>query len=249
MSETTPTDNLIERMFKAGAHFAFSKSRRHPSVAPYVFGTKQGFDIFDLEKTSELVRDAAAYLKDAGMQGKRLLLVGTKEEIAQLTRSEAARANVPFVANRWVGGTLTNFSEIKKRIQRLLTLRTEKESGELDRKYTKKERVMLQRDIERLEHSFEGILASEQNPHILLVVDPRHEAIAVEEARQSGIPVVALMSSDCNVREVTKPVVINDGQRASVSLVLAMLLDAYAEGRAQFVPKVVAPKTVKKQGE
>jgi len=242
MNQETTSGTLIERMFKAGAHFGFSKSRRHPSIAPYLFGSKQGFDIFDLEKTSALLEDAVAYMKAAGAEGKRVLMVGTKEEIANLVRSEAQRAGVSFAVNRWVGGTITNFSEIKKRIDHLTTLRKDQESGELDRKYTKKERLMLSRDMERLEHNFEGILTTEQTPQVLLVVDPRHEAIAVTEARQAGIPVVAIMSSDCDVRAVTKPVIVNDAHRQSIALALGELVSAYLEGKATYVPKTAAPK-------
>lgn len=237
---TTPPEGLIERMFRAGAHFGFSKSRRHPSVSAYLYGNKQGFDIFDLEKTSVLLADASAFLKEAGAQGKRVLVVGTKEEVLALTKSEAAKAGLPFVMNRWVGGTLTNFTEIKKRMEYLLSLRKDKESGELDRKFTKKERVMLGREMDRLETNFGGMLEMEQTPHILVVVDPRYEAIAVAEARQSGIPVVGIMSSDCNMREVTKPVILNDAHRASVSLALSELLGAYVAGRATYVPKAPA---------
>jgi small subunit ribosomal protein S2 len=203
----TDAKGLIERMFKAGAHFGFSKSRRHPSVAPYLFGTK--------------------------------------EEIAVLVRTEAARVNVPFVANRWVGGIITNFSEIKKRMEYLLRLRSERETGELERKYTKKERLMLSREIERLENNFNSILGIERTPDILLVVDPRHESIAVAEARQSGIPVVAIMSSDCNTDLVEKPVVVNDANRGSVALALAELVDAYAEGRAAQQAKREVARTQK----
>lgn len=242
MSVEKSTGNLIERMFKAGAHFGFSKSRRHPSVAPYLFGMKQGFDIFDLEKTSTLLADATEYMRTMGAEGKRVLIVGTKEEIATLVRSEAKRAGVAFAVNRWVGGTITNFTQIKKRIEHLLTLRKDQESGELDRKYTKKERLMLSRDMERLESNFEGILEMEQTPQVLVVVDPRHEAIAVTEARQAGIPVVAIMSSDCDVRAVQKPVVLNDAHRQSVALALSELVDAYLDGKASFKPAAPAPK-------
>jgi small subunit ribosomal protein S2 len=241
MSDKAPATNLIDRMFKAGAHFGFSKSRRHPSVAPYLFGSKQGFDIFDLEKTSALLEDAVAYVKQAGAEGKRVLFVGTKEEVADLVRTEAKRAGVSFAVNRWVGGTITNFPQIKKRIEHLLTLRKDQDSGELDRKYTKKERLMLSRDMERLEVNFEGILEMEQTPQLLVVVDPRHEAIAVTEARQAGIPVVAIMSSDCDVRLVQKPVVVNDAHRQSIALALGDLVDAYLEGKASFVPKTPQP--------
>ncbi len=241
--ESDKNTSLIERMFKAGAHFGFSKSRRHPSISPYLFGMKQGFDIFDLEKTSALLADAIEYMRTAGAEGKRLLIVGTKEEIVTLVRSEAKRAEVPFAVNRWVGGTITNFTQIKKRIEHLLTLRKDQESGELDRKYTKKERLMLSRDMERLEVNFEGVLDMEQLPQLLLVVDPRHEMIAVTEARQAGIPVVAIMSSDCDVRAVTKPVVVNDAHRQSVALALGELVSAYLDGKASYVPKTpAAPK-------
>ncbi len=247
MQENTETTKLIDRMFKAGAHFGFSKSRRHPSVQPYLFGSKQGFDIFDLEKTSALLTDAANYLNALGKDGKRVLLVGTKEEVVSLIRESVAKTPVPFVVNRWVGGTLTNFSEIKKRVEYLLSLRSQKETGELDRKFTKKERLMLEREMVRLETSFEGILTMPQLPQVLVVVDPRHEAIAVEEARQMGIPVVAIMSSDCNVRQVTKAVVVNDAQRASITLALQELFAAYEAGLASYVPKqpVVAAKPVR----
>ncbi len=244
MEDTPTTTTLIDRMFKAGAHFGFSKSRRHPSVIPYLFGTKQGFDIFDLEKTSALLTDASLYLREMGATGKRMLLVGNKEEGVGLIRKMAEEAGIHFVAHRWVGGTLTNFSEIKRRTEYSKTLEADKESGELDRKYTKKERVMLGREMDRLEQNFSGILSMDALPQVLLVVDPRHDAIAVEEARQMGIPVVAIMSSDCNIRAVQKPVVLNDANRASVELALTELIEAYKEGRASVVVETpaVAPK-------
>jgi small subunit ribosomal protein S2 len=242
MKDTT-IQTLMDRMFKAGAHFGFSKSRRHPSVTPYLFGTKQGFDIFDLEKTSALLSDATAYMQALGMAGKNVLVVGTKEETASLIRAEAVRSGVPFAVNRWVGGTLTNSSQIKKRVEYLISLRAESESGELERKYTKKERVMLGREMERLEHSFEGIVGMERAPDALLVLDPRHEAIAVAEAHQAGIPVVAIMSSDCNARDVEKPVVVNDAHKTSVALALSELLNAFTEGRSAHVAKKAEVKT------
>ncbi len=238
MSPISETPTLIDRMFKAGAHFGFSKSRRHPSVAPYLFGSKQGFDIFDLEKTSILLEEATAFIHTAGVEGKRIVLVGSKEEIADIIRTEAVKAEVPFVVNRWIGGTITNFSEIKKRLAYLATLEKDRESGELDRKFTKKERVVLQRDMDRLIQSFGGIRTLEQLPQVLVVVDPRHDFSAVEEARQAGIPVIAIMSSDCNVRGVDKPVVVNDSHRASVLFALSELMSAYTAGRALYVPKV-----------
>lgn len=237
--------SLIARLFSAGAHFGFSKSRRHPTAAPYLFGTKQGTDIFDLEKTSALLADAAAYLHTLGAAGTTVVFVGTKEEIRGLVTDAAQSLEMPYVTNRWIGGTLTNFSEVQKRINRLLSLYTQQENGELDRKYTKKERLMLAREMEKLEFNFGGIKTLERLPGALVVVDPRHDAIAVREARQMSIPVIAIMSSDCDANAIEKPVFVNDAHRASVSLALDELVAGYRAGRATFVPKTTERPAVR----
>jgi len=236
------TNTLIDQLFKAGAHFGFSKSRRHPSVSAYLFGTKAGTDIFDLERTSKLIDDAAAFLKTAGEEGKTVLFVSTKIEVSDLVRASADRANMPFVTNRWIGGILTNFSEIKKRLARLAMLKDQGSTGELERKYTKKERLMLGREVEKLEFNFGGIARIERNPDIIVVVDPRHDIVAVTEAKYAKIPVVAIMCSDCDVAMVTKPVLANDSHRESVRTILTILTDAFMEGRTHFVPKTPATK-------
>lgn len=232
-------ENLIERLFSVGAHFGFQKRRRHPSVIPYLFGNKQGTDIFDLEKTSDLIIKAKEVLEAAGKKGETVLFVGTKEEVSGLVKEAAERVAMPYVVNRWIGGMLTNFSEMKKRILLLNDLIEQGASGELERKYTKKERVMIGRELEKLTFNFGGIKGLERAPQHLVVVDPRHDAIAVREARELRIPVIGVSSSDGNLSKVTHPVVINDALRASVALVLQELTDAYAKGREEFVP---APK-------
>lgn len=245
---TTPTgdaQSLITRLFSAGAHFGFSKSRRHPTAAPYLFGNKQGTDIFDLEKTSALLTDAAEYLKTLGAAGKRAVFVGTKEEVKDLVLARAQSIEQPYVTNRWIGGTLTNFSEITKRISRLTSLRSQQESGELERKYTKKERLMLTREMEGLDFNFGGIAALDRMPDALVVVDPRHDAIAVREAHIMHIPVVAIMSSDCDANFVSKPVFVNDAHRASVELALDELVAGFAAGRATYVPPPPVDRSVR----
>lgn len=237
------TQTLVERLFAAGAHFGFSKSRRHPTVKPFLFGNKQGTDIFDLEKTAAALTDAMAVLEAAGKDGKTVLFVSTKDETAPLVKREAERIEAPYAINRWIGGTITNFSEIKKRIDRLHQLTTEGESGELERKYTKKERVMIGREIERLQFNFGGIKDLEQTPAMLVVVDPRHDQIAVQEANDAGIPVVGVMSSDNNLERVQHPIVVNDALQSSVRIVLQELVDAYATGKEAFVPKKPATRT------
>ncbi len=233
---TTDSNNanatLIERLFSVGAHFGFSRSRRHPTVAPYIFANKQGTDIIDLEKTNELLETAKNFLVEQGKQGRGILFVGTKEEIAKTVRAEAEAAGMPFVVNRWVGGMLTNFGEIKKRIARFHELVGQGESGELERKYTKKERVVIGRELEKLRFNFGGIQKMERLPAALVVVDTRHDAIAIAEANTLNIPVIGITSSDANLVPLTYPIVANDGLQASVALILSELVAAYAAGVA-----------------
>lgn len=241
---TTNTENkqkdnnsLIEKLFAAGSHFGFSRSRRHPTMRPYLYGSKHGTDIFDLEKTAQLLEDAKEVLKKAGSDGKVVLFVGTKEETSKLVKDRAVEIETPFVTNRWIGGLLTNFAEIKKRVARLKQLTEEGESGELERKYTKRERVLIARETEKLSFNFGGIKDMDKRPDFLLIVDPRHDHIAISEAKELSIPVVAIMSSDNDAGSVQYPVIVNDTLQSSVSLALDELTSAYKEGKATFVPK------------
>ena len=242
MSTTTNNPSFIDRLFKAGSHFGFKKSRRHPTVVSYLYATKDGNDIFDLEKVTNLLDTAKEVLKDAGTHGKTVIFVGTKDEIAPLVKATAEKTDSPYVTNRWIGGMLTNFSEMKKRINRLEALTHEKESGELERKYTKKERVVLGREAKKLAFNFFGISKMQRLPDLMLVVDPRHDAIAVSEALEKKIPVIAIMSSDCDASKIKYPVVANDALQSSVSLLLDELSASYAEGKTAFVPKAVEPR-------
>jgi len=242
-TDTHDTQTLVDRLFAVGAHFGFSKSRRHPTVKPYLYGNKQGTDIFDLEKTASLIGAAKEAMTTVGKEGKTALFVATKEEVGTLTRDAAERAEMPYMVNRWIGGTLTNFPQIKKRVDRLTTLMSEGESGELERKYTKKERVVIGRELERLQFKFGGITGMEKTPDMLVVVDPRHDSIAVSEANDLNIPIVGIMSSDNDMSKVTYPVVVNDALQSSVSLVLNELIDAYQEGKKEYTPKPAREQT------
>jgi small subunit ribosomal protein S2 len=239
---STINSTLIQRLFNAGAHFGFKKSRRHPTVVPYLFTTKEGVDIFDLEKTAVSIESVKELLKQAGLTGKTVLFVGTKDESSKIIKKVAEQVEAPYVANRWIGGMLTNFSEIKKRINRLEALTHESTSGELERKYTKKERVMIGREMDKLAFNFGGIAKITKNPDYMLVVDPRHDHIAVTEAKVRNIPVIAIMSSDCDASQIDYPVVVNDSLQTSVSLILEELAAAYKEGVSAYVPRPVAPR-------
>lgn len=223
---------VIDSMFTAGAHFAFSRSRRHPTVAPYIFGVKNKVEIFDLEKTSKLLESVRAFVKDLGQKGKTILFVGGKSEARNAVKNGAQFIGMPFVDGRWLGGTLTNFAQLRKRVEKMEKLTLEREKGELV-KYTKKERLLIDREIANLERFFSGIASMKDLPAALFVVDPKKEKTAVKEAKDMGIPVISLLGSDCNFKEVTHPMVGNDASETSIKFFVNEITHAYSEGKKE----------------
>lgn len=222
----------LKRLFDTGAHFAQVKSRRHPSMKPYLVGTKGRQEIIDLVKTTEQLAAAKSVMATLAKEGKTVLFVGGKVEIAALVKKAAQEINAPFVASRWLGGTLSNWNEIKKRIARLAELSEKGASGALAKQHTKLELVRLDREKKKLEDRFDGITALAKRPDALLVVDTKHEKHAVKEANDAGIPIIAIMSSDCDIKEATYPIVANDASRETVKIVLGELTSAFKEGQA-----------------
>ncbi len=229
---TTNTSDVVAKLFAVGAHFGFTKRRRHPTTVPYLYGTKDGSDVIDLTKTAQQLEQATTIVAETVAAGKIVLFVGTKDEVATLVQNAAQTCEAPYVVNRWIGGMLTNFSEIKKRVKRLSDLQQENLSGDLERKYTKKERVVIGREMKKLDFNFGGIQTMERTPDLLVVVDPRYDEIAVAEARMLNIPVIGIMSSDSNASLLTYPVVMNDALQASVSYALELIVAAYQKGAA-----------------
>jgi small subunit ribosomal protein S2 len=221
----------VDRLFGAGAHFAQLKRRRHPSMKPFVVGAKSKVEIFDLVKTDDQLAKAKQALAALSRDGKTVLFVGGKREVSDILRDMARKIGAPFVAGRWLGGTVSNFPEIKKRIDRLADLTGKRESGELAKMYTKLERVFIDREIERLLSRLEGITTLTKRPDAFVIVDTKHEAHATREAKQAGIPVIALMSSDCDLKDAAYPIVMNDASRDAVKLVLGELAAAYESGK------------------
>jgi small subunit ribosomal protein S2 len=221
----------IEEMFKAGAHYGYSKSRRHPSTTPYIFATKNGVDIMNIEKTYELWEKALAEVTRLAASGKTILFVGTKAESRQQIIEAALSINMPYVSERWVGGSLTNFPEIKKRITKLLDLREQKEKGGLD-KYTKKERLLIDREMDDMTKNFQGLTGVTKTPDALFVIDPKKEHIAVTEAHKMNLPVIALLNTDCNLKQVEHPIIGNDASILSISYFVQGVKDAYKKGQA-----------------
>lgn len=218
----------IDEMFKAGAHFGYSKTRRHPTATPYILGTKNRVDIINLEKTSEFLEKAKTFAQVLGAQAKTILFVGVKPESQKAVENTALALNMPFIKERWIGGILTNFPEIKKRISKLETLRAERDNGELA-KYTKKERSLIEKDIERLERYFGGLSGMNRIPDVLFVVDPKREDNAIKEATRVGIPVIALMNTDCDLKSVEYPILANDSSVSSIEFFTREIKDAYTQ--------------------
>ncbi len=220
----------IKTLFDAGAHFGYVRARRHPSAANYLFGTKDRTDIFDLEETTRRLDAAQAFAASAAATGKHVLFVGGKHEALGIVKDAAERVGAPYVAGRWIGGTLTNFKNIRKRIDRLEKLMSERASGELE-KYTKRERLMIDREITELLGRFGGLVKMTDLPSAIFIVDTRHENTAVMEANQLKIPVIGLSSSDCDFSLVKYPIPANDTSVRSITLITNAIADAYAEGK------------------
>ena len=230
IKDTKNSDKIIEEMFKAGAHFGYSKSRRHPTASPYIFGVKNRVEIFDLAKTADLLKNALDFVSGLAKEDRQILFVGGKNEARDLIKNAAISIDMPYVAGRWIGGTFTNFPEIKKRISKLEELTKQREKGELS-KYTKKERLIIDRNIANLERFFSGLLLMKEMPKAIFVIDPKNEAIAVTEAKKIGIPVIALAGSDCDIKDVDYPIAANDSSISSISFFVGEIVNAYKKNK------------------
>lgn len=229
------TDNkksYVNALLSAGAHFGFLKSRRHPSAKPFIFGKKNNIEIFDLEKTSKELAKALSFIEEMGKAGALGLIVGGKAEAREAAERAGKELEMPFVAGRWIGGTLTNFTEIKKRIARLEELTIQRERGELA-KYTKKERLLIDREIDKLSLYFSSLSGLKTLPKFLIVIDPKKENIAVAEARKLRIPVVALAGSDTNLFKIDYAIPGNDASRQTISYILTEMVKSYRHGKLQ----------------
>lgn len=223
-------DNLIERMFKAGAHYGYSKSRRHPSVSKFIHTTKNKGDIMDLEKTSVVFEQTLEFVKHLGSQNKTILFVGTKPEAKNITQNVALSINMPYVTERWIGGTLSNFTEIKKRITELENYKKDTLEGNLD-KYTKKERVVMAKKMERLSRYYSGLIGLRKAPDALFIIDAKKEHIAATEAKTNNIAVISLVNSDSNIKGIDYPIIGNDSGMPSIKFFATALATAYKEGQ------------------
>ncbi|MEK7120743.1 MAG: 30S ribosomal protein S2 [Patescibacteria group bacterium] len=232
-------DPKVEAMFSVGAQYGYSKRKRHPSVKDLIFGIKNRVEIWNLEKTIDYLEKAVAYAKSLGKEGKQILFVGGKSEAKNAIKEMAVAIGQPYVAGRWIGGTLTNYAEIRSRVNKYEKLLEDKEKGEF-LKYTKKERMLIDKDIEKLERNFKGLVAMKGMPSAIFIIDPKAEHIALSESKKAKIKSIALLNTDCDIRSVDYPIPGNDSSMASIKFFIEKIAGAYEEGvkdKASSIPE------------
>ena len=218
-------------LLKSGAHFGHTTSRWNPKMKPYIYASRNGIHILDLEKTKAALDKGLSYVKDITSKGGTLLFVGTKKQTRDSLKAAAAACGMPYVNVRWLGGTFTNFRTIQKTIRKLEKLEGMKASGELQNNYTKKERLMIEREIEKLKKLFEGIQGMKRLPEAIFVTDVKHEDIAVTEARKSKVKVIGLVDTNCSPEGIDHLIPCNDDATKAVTLILNAVSEAVSESR------------------
>lgn len=218
-------------LLKSGAHFGHTTSRWNPKMKPYIFTVRNNIHILDLEKTKQALQKAASFAKDLAAKGGTILFVGTKRQSKGIISQAAKAAGMPFVNVRWLGGTFTNFRTIQRTIRKLEKLENLKASGELESRYTKKERLLIEREIEKLKKLFEGIANMKRLPEAIFVTDVKHDIIAVKEAQKSRVKIIGLVDTNSNPDGLDFPVPCNDDATKAIELVCNFISEAIVEGR------------------
>lgn len=226
---------LVE-LLKAGVHFGHQSSRWHPKMEPYIFGTKNGIHVINLEKTVEELEKAYTFTKNMVAQGKMILFVGTKRQARDIVKAAAEEAGMPFVVERWIGGLLTNFEECKRRLKKFKQLREQVATGEIE-KYTKKEQTVLKKQLEKMEKYLNGLVLLENTPDALYIADMRVEKTAVTEARKTNIPVIGVCDTNVDPSKATCVIPANDDAINSIKLIADVMVEAVKEGRAEWEKK------------
>lgn len=221
MTKTKKDDLKIdaEEMAKAGLHFGHRTSRVHPKMKPFLFGVRNGVHLIDLEKTAEKLKEALDFIRQLISEEKILLLTGTKVQMKELVKSAAKDCNLPYVAERWLGGTFTNFETIKKRIDYFKDMEKKKAEGEFE-KYTKKERIEIDKELRDLETKVGGIKELTKLPDAIFVLDMKKDRLAVKEAKSKGVKVIALCDTNCDPSLADYPIPANDDAISSVKYIL-----------------------------
>ena len=220
----------MKQLLEAGVHFGHQTRRWDPKMAEYIFQARNGIHIIDLQKTSKKLDEAYVFLKEQAEAGKTVLFVGTKKQAQECVKEAAEKCGMYYVNQRWLGGTLTNFSTIRKRIGRLLELEKMQEDGTFE-VLPKKEVILLKKEMEKLEKNLGGIKEMTEVPGVMFIVDPKKEKIGILEARKLGIPVIGLVDTNCNPQDVDYAIPGNDDAIRAVKLIADCMANAVIEGK------------------
>ncbi len=237
MSVSLPS---VPELLQAGAHFGHRTSKRHPNMSPYIFGVKDKTHLIDLMQTTTGLQAAVDAVQDLAASGKQILFVATKPQASAIVKEQAERVGMPYMTTRWLGGLLTNWSVVSQGARKLTKLKQQRESGELQ-KYTKKEQLEFDREIDDLTRDVGGLEILPKLPDAIFVVDVRHEKTAVREAGQMNIPIIAMCDTNVDPLPIAHPIPVNDDAVKSIQLIVSTVADAVAAGLA--APKPVVPIT------
>lgn len=223
-------DYDLRELLEAGCHFGHQAKRWHPKMAKWIYSEKDGVHIFDLAKTAEQLKLAYNYAFDLGAKGKTLIVVGTKKQARDIIKEVAVPAGVMSITSRWLGGLLTNWEQVGKSLRRMIEIETGLKDGKFD-VYTKRERVLLDKERQRLERFFGGIRELKGKPDALFIIDPSREKVAVLEASRNNIPMIALIDSNTNPDLIDVPVPANDDAVKSIQYIVNAIVEGYAAGK------------------
>ncbi|MEK9175321.1 MAG: 30S ribosomal protein S2 [Patescibacteria group bacterium] len=225
-----PTSTDLERLFEAGAHIGHSKVRRNPKMSKYIFGIRNNIEIFNLQLTESKLKEAEGYMYELGKNKKLVLFVGSKPAARKYVSMAAKRLGMPCVTERWLGGVLTNFKAMEARLAYWQNLEREVNDGGLD-KYVKKERILKLTELRKLTRMFGGLRSLTRIPDAIVIIDPKEENTATQEARKKNLKIIALLNNDCNPEEIAYPIPANDDSAEVISVILDHLTNAYETGK------------------
>lgn len=239
---------LIKQLLEAGAHFGHNRARCNPKMRRFIFGERSKIYIIDLEKTVEFMNKARTFLKDLASRGESVLFVGTKKQAQDVVFEAAERTGMFFVKNRWLGGTLTNFKTIRNSIKRLKEIQTMEKDGTFEA-ITKKEKVILTKEMDKLKKNLQGIVEMNKMPGAVFVVDSRKEHIAVREAKKLSIPIVAIIDTNADPDLIDYPIPANDDAMRSIKLIINIITEGILEGKRQLDQSEVGEKPEERREE
>lgn len=232
----------IVEMLQAGVHFGHQTSRWHPKMKQFIFTQRMGIHVLDLEKTQKELESVLKAVEQMAAEGKKILFVSTKPQAKEIVKQAAINAGMPYLVDRWVGGLLTNFSEMQKLIKKYLSLKEQQASGELER-YTKKEQLDIARQIEKMEESLGGLVSLEKMPDAIFVPAMQKEKTAVTEANKTGVQIIAVCDTNANPTKADYVIPANDDAVKSIAMIVNLVAEAAKSGAASYAKKAGASKT------